>query len=52
VKVEYQYFDFGTKSSATIINTQCCSYNNDLTANVLKVGVNWRFGGRGWATAR
>jgi outer membrane immunogenic protein len=48
VKVEYQYFDFGTESSSLYadpglsINTY--SFNHDLTINTVKVGLNYHLG--------
>jgi outer membrane immunogenic protein len=44
VKLEYQYFDFGTRSSLTTINSECCGFSHDVTADTVKVGVNWKLG--------
>ena len=52
VKVEYQYFDFGTSSSSLYANPafesdgypHTCSFNHDLTINTVKVGLNYHLG--------
>jgi opacity protein-like surface antigen len=52
VKVEYQFFDFGTSSSSmfaapdgvTDIDTHTYSFNHDLTINTVKVGLNYHLG--------
>jgi len=58
VKVEYQYFDFGTESSSSLpyrIDTVAgvtqptvfdhpYSFNHDLTVNTVKVGINYHLG--------
>ncbi len=57
VKVEYQYFDFGTESSSMLpYATQTAggapitffdhpySFNHDLTVNTVKVGINYHLG--------
>lgn len=40
VKVEYQYFDFGTASS----NLASYSFNHDLDINTVKFGINYHLG--------
>jgi outer membrane immunogenic protein len=48
-KVEYQHFDFGSRT-ATLVATQGIfvgnpfRFSNDLTADALKIGVNYHFG--------
>src|SRR5208337_3380103 len=54
VKVEYQYFDFGTESSSLLadpsggttplLSTHTYSFNHDLTINTVKVGLNYHLG--------
>ncbi len=49
VKVEYQYFDFGTQNA--VLTTPCFGnfrYSNDLTANAVTVGLNYHLGGGGY----
>jgi outer membrane immunogenic protein len=41
VKAEYLHFDFGNEQSATNINYMCCSYDNHLTVEAVKAGVNY-----------
>ena len=40
VKIEYQYFDFGTTSSTAY----SYDFNHDLTINTVKVGLNYHLG--------
>jgi outer membrane immunogenic protein len=50
VKVEYQFFDFGTSSSSMyanpdgIANQHTYSFNHDLEINTVKVGLNYHLG--------
>ena len=53
VKVEYQFFDFGTSSSSLYANpgagddggnAHTWSFNHDLTINTVKVGINYHLG--------
>jgi outer membrane immunogenic protein len=47
LKAEYQYFDFG-KEDSTVFNAGNTPYQftNDLTAQTVKAGLNYKFGGR------
>jgi outer membrane immunogenic protein len=45
-KLEYLYVDLGTVSSAyTLPSTNVISYSSRVTDNVLRVGLNYKFGG-------
>jgi outer membrane immunogenic protein len=45
-KLEYLYVDLGTVSSSyTLPSTNVISYSSHVTDNVLRVGVNYKFGG-------
>jgi outer membrane immunogenic protein len=45
-KLEYLYVDLGRVSgSFTLANTNVISYSSRITDNILRVGVNYRFGG-------
>jgi outer membrane immunogenic protein len=45
-KLEYLYVDLGTVSSSyTLPSTNIISYSSHITDNVLRVGVNYKFGG-------
>jgi outer membrane immunogenic protein len=46
-KIEYLYVDFGSDSRTSITNTarNVTGTSNDLTDNIVRVGVNYRFGG-------
>jgi len=45
-KLEYLYVDLGTVSSSfTLPSTNVISYSSHITDNVLRVGVNYKFGG-------
>jgi len=45
-KLEYLYVDLGTVSSSyTLPSTNVISYGSHVTDNVLRVGVNYKFGG-------
>ncbi len=44
VKVEYQYFDFGTTSSTLTHLGSTYAFDHDLTMNTVKFGVNYHLG--------
>ena len=45
-KLEYLYVDLGTVSgSFTLPNTDIISHSSHITDNVLRAGINYRFGG-------
>ena len=45
-RLEYLYVDLGTVSgSFTLPNTNVSSYSSHVTDNILRVGVNYKFGG-------
>lgn len=44
VKVEYQYFDFGTASSSLNSAGTTYSFNHDLDINTVKLGINYHLG--------
>jgi outer membrane immunogenic protein len=45
-RLEYLYVDLGTVSgSFTLPSTNVISYNSRITDNILRVGVNYKFGG-------
>jgi outer membrane immunogenic protein len=49
--VEYDYYDFGTKTTSFADNTGANFYNADIRErkSVVKAGLNWKFGGKGKA---
>jgi outer membrane immunogenic protein len=48
IKAEYLHFDFGSKTATlTSGGGTVFGYTNALTADTVKVGVNWLFGGGG-----
>jgi outer membrane immunogenic protein len=56
--VEYDYYNFGTRTNTFVCGVVCTpagavSFPVDIqeTKNVFKVGLNWRFGGKGKAPA-
>ena len=44
VKVEYQYFSFGSASSSLVYEGETYSFNHDLNINTVKVGLNYHLG--------
>ena len=44
VKVEYQYFDFGTASSSLNYGATTYNFNHDLDINTVKFGINYHLG--------
>jgi outer membrane immunogenic protein len=49
--LEYDYYDFGTKTTSFANTTGTNFYNADIkeTKSVVKLGLNWKFGGKGKA---
>jgi outer membrane immunogenic protein len=43
IKAEYLHFDFGSKNATLTVGGGVFSYNNDLTVDTVKVGINYLF---------
>jgi outer membrane immunogenic protein len=44
VKLEYQHFGFGNETSATTINTFCCTYTHKVAFDTAQIGLNYHLG--------
>jgi outer membrane immunogenic protein len=44
VKLEYQHFGFGNETSATTINTLCCTYTHKVAFDTAQIGLNYHLG--------
>jgi outer membrane immunogenic protein len=43
IKAEYLHFDFGSKNATLTSGAGVFPYNNDLTVDTVKVGINYLF---------
>jgi outer membrane immunogenic protein len=44
MKLEYQHFGFGNQTTATIINTLCCTYAHHVSFDTAQIGLNYHLG--------
>ena len=44
VKLEYQHFGFGDRTSATAINGLCCTYTHKVSFDTAQIGLNYHLG--------